>query len=135
MTSILAVVDTNVVVSAIMTRNPLSPTVQVINSIFNGLICPVVNCEIVSEYKDVLNHPRLNLKKELIEKYLTAIAQLGIYMEKTPYEGKMIDEKDRPFYEVSLTGDSYLVTGNLKHFPKTPRVISPTEMIAILEKM
>jgi hypothetical protein len=47
----------------------------------------------------------------------------------------MPDEKDRPFYEVSLSkDDSYLVTGNLKHFPSTPKVVSPAEMIAILSK-
>ena len=46
----------------------------------------------------------------------------------------LTDEKDRPFYEVSLSmDDSFLVTGNLKHFPATPKVISPAEMVAIIE--
>ena len=47
----------------------------------------------------------------------------------------MPDEKDRPFYEVSLSmEDSFLVTDNLKHFPVTPKVITPAQMIAILEE-
>ena len=28
--------------------------------------------------------------------------------------------------------DAYLVTGNLKHFPKRPRVLSPAEMVILL---
>jgi hypothetical protein len=45
----------------------------------------------------------------------------------------MPDEKDRPFYEVSLSKEgSFLVTGNLKHFPTTPQVVSPAELISML---
>ena len=40
-----------------------------------------------------------------------------------PYDGEMPDEDDRVFYEVCLSKeDSFLVTGNLKHFPKEPQV-------------
>lgn len=53
-----------------------------------------------------------------------------------PFEGEMPDEKDRPFYEVSLSReDSFLVTGNLKHFPVTPQVITPAQMVSIMEEM
>ena len=30
--------------------------------------------------------------------------------------------------------DAYLVTGNKKHFPKKPIVVSPAEMLEILQK-
>lgn len=34
------------------------------------------------------------------------------------------------FYEVALSvDDSYLVTGNTKHFPKKPFVVTPAEML------
>ena len=47
----------------------------------------------------------------------------------------MPDEKDRPFYEVSLSvEDSFLVTGNLKHFPVTPKVVTPAQIMEIIEK-
>lgn len=47
----------------------------------------------------------------------------------------MIDPKDRVFYEISLSVEgSFLVTGNLKHFPITPLVVSPAKMLDILEK-
>ena len=39
------------------------------------------------------------------------------------------------FYEVALSKeDAYLVTGNKKHFPKTPIVVTPAEMLEILQR-
>ena len=38
------------------------------------------------------------------------------------------------FYEVALSKeDAYLVTGNIKDFPQKPIVVTPAEMIKILE--
>lgn len=34
-----------------------------------------------------------------------------------------------------LVEDSYLVTGNLKHFPKKPFVVTPAEMLQIIHEM
>ena len=43
------------------------------------------------------------------------------------------DQKDVVFYEVALSKeDAYLVTGNIKHFPKKPFVVTPAEMVEIL---
>ena len=51
-----------------------------------------------------------------------------------PYAGEMPDEDDRVFYEVCLSKeDSFLVAGNLKHFPKEPQVITAAEMMKILD--
>ena len=59
---------------------------------------------------------------------------LSIHSDRVPFDGNMPDEKDRPFYEVSLSlEDSFLVTGNLKHFPVTPKVVTPSQFIAIIE--
>ena len=43
------------------------------------------------------------------------------------------DPKDTVFYEVKMSKeDAYLVTGNIKHFPNKPFVVTPKEMIEIL---
>ena len=48
----------------------------------------------------------------------------------------VIDTKDLVFYEVALSSeDSYLVTGNIKHFPKEPFIVTPAEMIHIIESL
>jgi hypothetical protein len=45
-------------------------------------------------------------------------------------------KKDVVFYEVALSKeDAYLVTGNNKHFPQSPIVVTPAEMIKILESI
>jgi len=39
------------------------------------------------------------------------------------------------FYEVTLSKDNaYLVTGNKKHFPKTPIAVTPAEMLESLQQ-
>lgn len=43
--------------------------------------------------------------------------------------------KDLPFYEVVLEkrdSDTYLGTGNIKHFPKEPILVTPRELLDIL---
>ena len=45
------------------------------------------------------------------------------------------DPKDVVFYEVALSKeDAYLVTGNIKHFPKTPIVVTPAELLEIMQQ-
>lgn len=37
------------------------------------------------------------------------------------------------FYEVALSHeDAFLVTGNIKHYPVTPIVVTPAEMLEII---
>ena len=131
-----AVIDTNVLVSAQISKQPQSATVKVIYSMLNGRITPVYNEEILAEYAEVLHRPKFHLNDEDIQFMLDYIRHYGIHSNRIPYAGDMPDEKDRAFYEVSLSiNDSFLVTGNLKHFPVTPKVVSPADMVAIIERM
>ena len=44
---------------------------------------------------------------------------------------------DLIFYEVAMEkrdDDAYLVTGNQKHYPLRNFIVTPTEMMAIIEK-
>ena len=44
------------------------------------------------------------------------------------------DEDDAVFYEVAMSvEDAYLVTGNIRHFPKVSKVVTPAEMIKIVK--
>ena len=131
---IYAVIDTNVLVSAQISKQPHSATVKVVSSMFNGHIKPVYNDEILAEYTEVFHRPKFHLSDDDISFMLDYIRHYGIHSDRIPFAGDMPDEKDRPFYEVSLSmDDSFLVTGNLKHFPATPKVISPADMVAIIE--
>jgi hypothetical protein len=58
----------------------------------------------------------------------------GIEASRVAFADIMPDEDDRMFYEVSLSReDSFLVTGNLKHYPATPQVITPADFIVRLK--
>lgn len=128
---IYAVIDTNVFVSAFITNNKKSATSLVFQHLLAGEIVPLYNEEILAEYKEVLSRKKFHLSDETVEDFLGTIKECGIHEEKTPFAGPMPDEDDRVFLEISLTReDSFLVTGNLKHYPKLPEVLTPAEFIA-----
>ena len=130
---IYAVIDTNVIVFALLTHNPMVATAKVLDFLSEGRIAPVYNEEIMNEYQDVLHRKKFHFKEDKIQMVLNYIRHYGIHSDRIPYTGDMPDEKDRPFYEVSLSmEDSFLVTGNLKHFPVTPKVVTPSQMIEII---
>lgn len=132
---IYTVIDTNVIVSALITHNQSAATVAVLDHLIKGDIIPVYNDEILNEYDEVLHRPKFKLSHSDIRALLIYIKEVGISVNRLKYDGKMPEEKDRPFYEVSLSKeDSFLVTGNIKHFPSTPMVVSPSELIIILSK-
>ena len=131
---IYAVIDTNVFVSAFITHNLSSATSKVVEAVFRGLICPLYNEEIMVEYEEVLSRPHFRIGSEQLDALLMYIRKHGVATERTRFEELFVDEDDRVFYEVALTeGDSFLVTGNLKHYPVDPRVVTPAQMVAILE--
>ena len=46
-----AVIDTNVIVSALLTKNSQSPTRVILDSVFTDKVTPLLNPEILAEYK------------------------------------------------------------------------------------
>ena len=132
---VYAVIDTNVIVSSILSNHLDSATVLVRDNILDGKLIPMFNEEILAEYKDVLNRPKFKFPSALVKAVLDGITSVGLYMERTDSGEFFPDPKDAVFYEVALSKeDSYLVTGNTKHFPKTPIVVTPAEMLEILVK-
>ena len=116
-----AVIDTNVLVSALLSKNESAATVQVMVQLFSGRITPVYSNEIISEYREVLSRKKFKFPSEQINYLLSAIEEFGILVDPTPTDIILPDMKDLPFYEVVMekrADDAYLVTGNQKHFPQ-----------------
>jgi len=131
---VYVVVDTNVLVSALLSKHPDSSTVIIRNYLFDGIITPLYNDEIYKEYDDVLHRPKLQLPTEQIDAVLEAIAERGLILGRTESNEVFLDPKDVVFYEIALSKEgSFLVTGNTKHFPKTPIVVTPAELLKIIE--
>lgn len=130
---IYAVIDTNVLVSALFTKNPEVATIRVLNALLEGEIVPLYNNEIIAEYQEVLHRPKFHFTPSLVDTYIEKFCQLGLSSERIHSSEHFPDPKDVVFYEVALSkDDAYLVTGNKKHFPQTPIVVTPAEMMEIL---
>lgn len=130
-----AVIDTNVIVSALLKWNSVPGVV--LQAVFNGFVIPVYNDEILNEYHNVLNRPKFGFSSELISETLSQIESLGVMENalETVAEA-MPDPKDIVFYSIALshgkTAETHLVTGNIKHFPANPIVVTPRQMLDIL---
>ena len=132
---IYAVIDTNVFVSALFSKNINVATVKVPDAIFQGKSVPLYNDEIIAEYEEVLHRSKFHFTPSLVNKYLKSICKMGISSERVHSDEVFPDQDDVVFYEVALSKeDAYLVTGNTKHFPKTPIVVTPAEMMEILQR-
>lgn len=132
-----AVLDTNVLVSALLGASRMSIPTLVLKAVTDELLIPLYNDEIINEYREVLSRKKFPFDPELIETVIRTIIANGLCLERTKVtDGGFPDPKDLIFYEVALSKeDSFLVTGNLKHFPKKPFVVSPAEMIQIINEM
>ena len=131
-----AVIDTNVIVSSFL--QPGSIPNQVVNAATEGIIIPLVSEEILAEYEDVLTRNKFKIDKTLIDEFFQEINQRAIFLDRTISEETFIDEDDIVFYEVALTGkkekETYLITGNKKHFPVKSFVVTPREMMDIIQE-
>ncbi len=131
-----AVLDTNVIVSALLSSKADAATVQVVERLLADSFCPVVSKEILAEYRDVLHRPKFHFPVDLIDALLNAIEGKAELVDPAPTGAVLPDMKDLPFYEVVMEkreDDAYLVTGNQKHFPSEPFIVTAREFLEILE--
>ena len=128
------VTEGNVLVSALLSRNTSSPTVASLDHILDRTIVPIYNEEILNEYNEVLHRAKFSFATERIEAVLAAVRS-GIAADRTPAEWNFPDEEDIVFYEVALSVDeAYLITGNTRHFPPVSKVVTPAEMLQIINR-
>jgi putative PIN family toxin of toxin-antitoxin system len=131
------VIDTNVLVSGLLGRNPSSPTVGILNHLLTSkeVITPLYCEEIFQEYENVLHREKFNFDQDEVEEVLKRIRDIGISSPRILSKSFFPDPNDVVFYEVALSkDDSFLVTGNIKHFPEVDFVVTPAEMMSIIEK-
>lgn len=90
----------------------------------------------MEEYHNVLTRPKFGFPDTIIDETLEVIKRYGINSSRKESNEVLPDPKDIVFYEVALSiDDSYLVTGNTKHFPQKPFVVTPAEMLQIIHEM
>lgn len=134
---IFAVIDTNVIVSALITKSPQSPPNMVLREVLDGKIIPLYHTEIIEEYREVLSRTKFHLKAETIQTVINSITSNGIKVEPKPTGEIFVDMDDLIFYEVAMEkrdDDAYIVTGNKKHYPVKDFIVTPSEMLIILNE-
>ena len=113
-----AVVDTNVLVAALLSKRDDSATVRVIRAMISGEFIPLYHEDILAEYEDVLHRKKkYDLSESAIQTVLNAIRRFGIEIFPKPTGEIFIDEDDIIFYEVAMEkreDNAYLVTGNIE---------------------
>lgn len=129
------VLDTNVLVSALISKNPESATVVLLQRIFvDDRIVILLNEEIFDEYFDVLHRPKFDIDSSKVDFVLDWLKSASINVIPTKSDYSLPDQKDVMFVEVSLSvPGSKIVTGNRKHFPGIENVLSPAEFLELIE--
>lgn len=130
------VLDTNVVVSALLKKN--SNPDLCLNVILSGLVKIILSHAIVTEYEEVLLRPEFDFNQKLVKVVLHRLTKNAILTKVTQYVDASADPEDNRFIEASISGKAdYIVAGNKHHFPmhlNLVSVVSPAEFIESLAR-
>jgi len=128
----LAILDTNVIISAGI-RPETAPARLVMDWVLEGQV-QVVTCPwIVAEYREVSRRDkfaRYGFPPQWLEFVIDESLQLP---DPIPWPHPLADPDDGPFLALAQVSGAWLVSGNLKHFPKGVRdgvtVLSPGDYL------
>lgn len=97
-----AVIDTNVLVSALISNHTDAATVQLVGRLISGEIVPVYSDEIMREYREVLGRKKFRFEQDMINYILLTVERYGVMIEPSATGVILPDMKDLPFYEVVM---------------------------------
>ena len=89
-----AVIDTNVLISALLSSKDDAATVQVVSRVIDGRITPIYSDTIMDEYRTVLARDKFGFSDKLVQYLLSAIEKYGILVEVQ--NTQRIRERPRP---------------------------------------
>jgi len=123
----LAVLDTNILVSAFWSRN--GTPARIMRLALDAKILPCIDARIMHEYREVLLRPRFAFSTDEVAEMLETLETNGFSVVPTPLDLSFADETDRKFYETAKFCSAVLITGNIKHFPKEAWIVTPAEFL------
>ena len=127
-----AVIDTNVFVSALLAKHADSPTVTVVEKLFDSTVVPVFSKAILEDSFEIRHRAKFGFYQGTVDAFLQEVARRGILLEPGQTSIVLPDMNDVPVYAVTLAhgnDKTYLVTGNLKHFPVKPFIVTPAQFL------
>ena len=99
-----AVIDTNVLVSGLLTSLPEAPTVQVLDGMLQGRFLFLFSDELLSEYREVVLRPSLRRLHRLGEEDVDVILRSS--RSTAPIESRGRPRRRRPIRAISTCGTS-----------------------------
>jgi putative PIN family toxin of toxin-antitoxin system len=134
MISLRLVVDTNIVVSAALKPDGLQRTVLLL-----AITKPArlyISKAILTEYSEVLARPELQIRKCLQRQLLDLLRKRAHFVTPAWTLQMTGDPEDNMFLECADAARAdYLVTGNVRHFPrfwKKTKVITSREFLGLV---
>lgn len=126
------VLDTNIIISAALspTGNPAKITALISQ---NEDIQVFYNEDILKEYVRVLSYEKLKIATDVQSSIIGTFKEFGILVKPIVSEIPLPDESDRVFYDTAQTSGATLITGNIRHFPNEPFIMSPTDFLHMLK--
>ena len=125
------VLDTNVLVSALLTDGHPA---AIVNLAAEKKLIPVYNDLIITEYWEVLKRPKFGFRPSQVSRLMDDIVKTGIAAEtETSSNILMADETDRKFYDAAKASLAYLITGNIKHFPRESFIVTSSDFLKMYQ--
>jgi uncharacterized protein len=134
------VIDTNVVISGLIGREPGSPTAVILDAMLGGRFTYLLSLDLLAEYHRVVRRPAIRRRHGLtdaeVDVILTELALNGTLMDAAPSTAPLPDEDDRHLWALLETAaGSVLITGDdalQRRAPDPTRVLSPRQFVALM---
>jgi putative PIN family toxin of toxin-antitoxin system len=114
MNQILVVLDTNILVSALL--SPYGPPARVLDLALAGEVRLVFDDRLLAEYREVLARPKFKSTWEDVQALLDYLEAEGEPVVALPLLVALPDADDLPFLEVTAQAGAILITGNKAHY-------------------
>jgi putative PIN family toxin of toxin-antitoxin system len=131
--TIKAVLDTNVLVSALLSPN--GAPAKILAMIADKQIMLCIDSRILLEYEKVLSRDKFHFEPSDIAFLLNFFLQAANVIVPEPIKLDFSDKDDKKFYEAAKYAGAYLITGNAKHFPEEPFIQSPASFLEIVGRL
>ncbi|MFW5876441.1 MAG: putative toxin-antitoxin system toxin component, PIN family [Myxococcota bacterium] len=136
------IVDSNVVVSGLLTRDVNAATAVLLDAMLSGEAAFVLSLELLTEYRSVLLRPTVRRRHGLAPNEVDAILEqlaehARIREGVTPVPGAPDPGDDHLWALLRTVPEAILVTGDkllLEHPPSAASVVSPREAVRWLRR-
>jgi len=133
----LVIIDTNVIVSGLLTSDEGAPTAVILDRALSGEIRTLLSVELLTEYRFVLLRPRIRsrhgLDEHQIDAILTGIAENAVVCEPVEPPSAPPDRGDLHLWSLlAARPDAVLVTGDqalVESSPDWATTVTPRALI------